>query len=144
MLAYADTSFLVSLVLPESGTASAVEFLRSRREGLPFTPLHRIEFRTAIRLAVHHKGLSRERAREALDQNARDLKSRDLIEVSPSWSQVVERADELGERYSFEFGMRTLDLLHLSTALCMDAREMVTLDKRLRACAEKSGLRVRP
>ena len=59
MRAYADSSFIVSLYLPEpQRTERATAYMGKHQEALPFTPQHRLEVRNAIRLLAWSKKIS--------------------------------------------------------------------------------------
>ena len=83
MMAYADTNFLTRLYIPTSDVAQVNHLMRRhldhQGELLPFTPLHRLEFRNAIRLMVHRRkqpgevNLSAVQARQVLRDQENDL-----------------------------------------------------------------------
>ena len=52
MVAYADTSFLVSLYLAEATSKAADAAVGRHRQPLPLTPLGMLEMRSAFNLAV--------------------------------------------------------------------------------------------
>lgn len=56
MSAYADTSFLIRVYTPHVDSNKALTWMRRASEPLPFTPFHRHEIRTGIRLRVFRKG----------------------------------------------------------------------------------------
>jgi predicted nucleic acid-binding protein len=56
-----------------------------------------------------------------------------LVDVT---DQLLRRAAALASRQ-----VRTLDAIHLATALYLDADELVAYDRRLRDAAEEQGLR---
>ncbi len=59
MKAYADTNFFTRFYVPNPDvprlSRMIATYLRRENEPLPFTPLHRLEFRNAIRLMVHRR-----------------------------------------------------------------------------------------
>ena len=52
MKAYADTGFIVSLLLPERTTAAAEEIAGGLDQPLPVIPLLLLELRNALNLAI--------------------------------------------------------------------------------------------
>lgn len=54
---------------------------------------------------------------------------------------IVER---LSAQHSVRGGHRTFDLLHMATALHLQARELLTFDVNQRRLAEAEGLHVNP
>lgn len=155
MSAYADTNFLINLYLtrPHSMEAQRVleDFLRRHDEALPFTPLHRLEFRNAIRLAVFRqadpgeRSLDRGAARRILAEHESDLNERVFIEHTPiEWTEALRQAEVLSKANTEDKGFRSLDLLHVGTALCLGAKEFFTFDRGAGQLAKLAGLTVRP
>lgn len=73
MIAYADTGVLCSLHAPDPHTARAIAGMRRQRDSLPFTGLHRLEFRNALRLRVFRKEVSAEQRELAIQAMLSDL-----------------------------------------------------------------------
>ncbi len=74
MEAYADSSFLVSLYGEDANSPAAQRWMSRRAEVLPFNPLHRLEVRNAIRLAVRRGELDPADRRAALAPLDADLR----------------------------------------------------------------------
>ena len=155
MSAYADTNFLISLYLPRVHSAEAqrllTEFLRRRDEALPFTPLHRLEFRNAIRLAVFRQAEPGEppidgtAARRVLVENEADLTERVFIEHTPvDWTEALRQAEVLSKAHTEDKGFRSLDLLHIGAALSLGSKEFFTFDRGASQVAKLAGLTVKP
>ncbi|MDQ6630511.1 MAG: hypothetical protein M3Y82_01995, partial [Verrucomicrobiota bacterium] len=68
MSAYADSSFITSLYLEQENSARAISLVRRLEIVLPFTPLHRLEVRNAIRLAAFRKEITAEQTKAALQK----------------------------------------------------------------------------
>lgn len=155
MSAYADTNFLTSLYVPRVHSPEAqrllADFLRKHDEALAFTPLHRLEFRNAIRLAVFRQGEPGERsldagaARRVLVEHEADLNERVFIEHTPiDWTEALRQAEVLSKANTEEKGFRSLDLLHVGTALSLGAKEFFTFDRGAAQLAKLAGLTVKP
>ena len=155
MTAYADTNFLTNLYLPRVHLVEAqrvlADFLRRHDEALPFTPLHRLEFRNAIRLAVFRQAepgelsLDRTVARRVLAEHEADLNERVFIEHTPiDWTEALRQAEVLSKANTEEKGFRSLDLLHIGAALSLGAEEFFTFDRGASLLAKLAGLTVRP
>lgn len=155
MSAYADTNFLTSLYLPRVHLAEAqrilAEFLRRNDEALPFTPLHRLEFRNAIRLAVFRQAepgeilLDPAAARRVLAEHEADLIERVFIEHTPvDWTEALRQAEVLSKAHSEDKGFRSLDLLHVGMALSLGADAFFTFDRGAGQLAKLAGLTVKP
>lgn len=155
MSAYADTNFLIGLYLPRVHSPAAqrllADFLRRHDEPLPFTPLHRLEFRNAIRLAVFRQAepgepaLDRAIAHRLLAEHEADLSARVFIAHTPAnWTEALRQAEVLSKAHTEGKGFRALDLLHVGLALSFGAREFFTFDRAAGQLARLAGLTVRP
>src|SRR5438270_10358465 len=115
MQAYADSSFIVSLYIPESHrTERAITYMESQREALPFTPQHRLEVRNAIRLVVWSGRISvtdRSRAFQELEQDLDEELF--LLHVPLNHSETYRRAEKLGATYNEKIGCRSADIFHV-------------------------------
>jgi len=144
MTTYADTSFLFAVYLPESNTPAARDYLRAHRQALAFTSLQRYELRNAIRLAEFRRLVDAAAAGAALVEVEQHRESGNLDDTSLIWPDVLQTADELGEKYTRTLGVRALDLLHVGAARALGARVFLTFDARQHALAKAAGLRVGP
>lgn len=144
MSAYADTSFLVAIYLSDAHTPRAATALRRLTLPLPFTPWTRLELRNAIHLAVFRKEIQLSDQKAALSQVEADVRSGLLSQIVLSWADVYREAERLADHHSATLGNRSLDILHVASALVHGSKEMLTFDKRQAALARAAGLRVGP
>ena len=144
MRAYADTSFIVSLYLPEAiRTDRAVVYMNRHREALPFTPQHRLEVRNAIRLAVWSRRITvsdRVRAFRELDEDIEDQTF--LIHTALNYTETYRRAEKIGAAQNETIGSRSADLFHIAAAIELDFKEFLTFDDKQRTLARAAGLKV--
>ena len=77
----------------------------------------------------------------ALEKIDVDLRTGNFAETPLIWPEVLEIADELGEKHTSALGLLTLDLLHVSAAINLKAKAFLTYDSRQLALARASGLR---
>ena len=64
--------------------------------------------------------------------------------AAAQWPDVLSRAELLSRRHTKTGGHRGLDILHIATALHLDASELLTFDKKQRRLARAAILEVRP
>jgi predicted nucleic acid-binding protein len=140
-MAYADTSFLYSLVLHDSNTVGAVAYLKQHPASLTLTPWQRCELNNAVRLSVWRGSCPEPVARAALRKIDADLEAGNFKEVPLVWPDVLKIADELGEKHTSTLGIRMLDLLHVAAAVSLKAKMFLTYDERQLALARAVGLR---
>src|SRR6266478_4894218 len=114
MRAYADTSFIVSLYLPEPGrTPRAASYMQRHREALPFTPQHRLEMRNAVRLLVWSKRISTADRSRVFREVEEDLDAEIfLIHTALNYTKAYRRAERIGKAHNERVGCRSADLFH--------------------------------
>src|SRR6185436_10771960 len=125
---YADTSFLVRIYLTQSDSQKALAFMRDFRDPLPFTPLHRHELRSALRLAVFRKEIDAERRKAAFLDIDSDLQDGILAHVPIAWTNAFREAEQLGNDHTETMGMRSVDLLHVGIAQVLRMKQFLTFD----------------
>jgi predicted nucleic acid-binding protein len=142
--AYADSSFLFSLVAKDSRTSEAAAYMIGAAVALSFTPLHRIELRNALRNAVGRGELTEQICRRAFALIDEDLRDGVLIHAPVEWTNVFRKADDLSAKQAGREGQRTIDLLHVAIALEGGVETFLSFDKRQRKLALAAGLKVKP
>ncbi len=130
--------------LTQSDSPKALAFMRSFRDPLPFTPLHRHELRNAFRLAVFRKEIDAARRKVAFEDIESDLSDNILARVSIPWTDAFREAEQLGAVHTEHMGVRGVDLLHTGVALALGVKEFLTFDDRQAALARAAGLKVKP
>jgi predicted nucleic acid-binding protein len=136
---YADTSFFVALYLRERHTPEAERRLRSQ-PSLWLTPLHVAEWSHAIEQHVFHKALSRAAADRFL-QRFEEHRAQGLWRQIPLPDRALEVCAELAQRHAARLGVRTLDTLHVASALEAKAEFFWTFDTRQKKLALAAGLK---
>ncbi len=148
MIAYPDTSFLCSLYREQVHSERADAYRESMREPLHFTRLLEFEFLQAIELQVwlhatdRKKGYARREADQMLEDWEADIAS-GLNKLVPSDSDAVLRlAGSYSKNRTYLGGHRSLDILHVATAIHLGAKEFLTFDDRQRTLAQHAGLKI--
>jgi predicted nucleic acid-binding protein len=135
---YADTSFFVSLYLTDRHTAEVERRLRAR-PSLWMTPLHVAEWAHAIEQHVFRKAISRTEA-DRLLQRFHEHRAQNLWREAPLPDRAFEVCAELAHRYAARLGVRTLDTLHVASALELKVEHFWTFDARQAKLALAAGL----
>lgn len=118
--------------------------MRQYGTALPFTPWHRLEVRTAIRLAVFHQAITPQQGKAQLKQIETDLREETLIVHAPvEWTTVLREAEKLGAAHNESIGCRSGDLFHVAAAMEWGADHFLTFDERQKKMATASGLAVK-
>ncbi len=142
MSSYADTGFLCSLYAPDAHTRRVVARMRRQTLPLPFTWLHQLELRNALRLRVFRREITAAQREVSLNMMLADLAAGVLAVASPALADVMTEAERLSAVHSEKRGTRSLDILHVAGALVLGSASFLTFDRRQAALARVSGLRV--
>ncbi len=142
MTAYADTGLLCSLYAPDAHTSRAVARLRRQALPLPFTWLHQLELRNALRLRVFRREITGGQRDASLNALLADLADGVLSTAAPPLSAVVTEAERLSALHSETLGTRSLDILQVASALVLGKADFLTFDQRQANLARAAGLSV--
>jgi predicted nucleic acid-binding protein len=135
---YADTSFLVSLYLPDRHSAVAEQRMAAKPK-IWLTPLHMAEWTHAVAQHVFRKEISLHEARQAHDEIEGDRGNGVWLEVDLPQA-VWQTSTDLALKHGAKLGLRTLDSLHVAAALDFGAQAFWTFDGRQAKLAAAVGL----
>jgi predicted nucleic acid-binding protein len=135
---YADTSFFISLYLPDRHSAEA-ERRMAIKPRLWITPLHLAEWTHAVSQHVFRKEISLQEARRAQEELDRDRGDGLWLEADLPES-VWKICKELAGKHGPKLGIRTLDSLHVASALELGAKAFWTFDERQAKLSKAVGL----
>jgi predicted nucleic acid-binding protein len=138
--AYADTSFLVSLYTPDANSASAGAHMKNLPTALLLTPFGELELLNAFELRVFRGELSVtevEAARAALREDVEE----GIYARRPFPEAAFARAKEIARKRTARLGTRTLDILHVGSALVLQADTFYSFDRNQRRLARAEGLK---
>jgi predicted nucleic acid-binding protein len=144
MVAYADTSFLVSLYGQDANSAPAQQLAATFKTPLAFTALLRHEARNAVRLAVFRKEITPVECQAVLAAIESDTKTGALVVTPVDWAEVYAEAEALSAAHAEKLGTRASDVLHVAAAAAIGVKEFYTFDIRQKALATKVGIKVKP
>lgn len=139
---YVDPSALRSLYVHDA-RSRAVARWRSRFTGpLPVTDHGHAELLNAIALGAFRGDLTAEDVAAAVADYESDVESGRLVRVDLSHRRALARAAALSLAHTPTLGTRTLDVVHVASALELGCRVLVTYDARQARLARAAGLRV--
>lgn len=138
---YADSSVLVASYANELHSTMARRALMSVTQ-VPYTPLHHIEVRNALRVLVGRRRLTLEESSKMLVHLEDDVAAGRLLQVPIDLYAVFSAADALSARHATRILSRSLDTLHVAVALELDCSKFVTFDARQGLLAAACGLQV--
>lgn len=139
---YADPSALLKLYLHEPESRVTAAWRAAIPGSLGVTAHGRVEMANGIELAVHRGLISAGAGTAALAALEDDFEQGRYVEWELPWRAVFRRAAALSREHSRTLGTRTLDFLHVASALELGSRRFVTFDLRQRDLARTAGLKV--
>jgi predicted nucleic acid-binding protein len=138
---YADASAVLKLYLHEPESRAMTAWCARLRGPLAVTLFGRVEIVNGIGLALA-RGLVppsvHEAALAALDD---DFGEGRLLLMDISWRAALRLADEISRKRTPALACRTLDILHVASAVTLKRGYFLTFDARQRKLAEAAGLR---
>ena len=140
MSIYADTSFFMSLYLRDGHTPDALR----RMKGQPqvwLTPFHKIEIAHGIAQKVFRRELSSSTADQILQELTEDCAA-GLWIMADLPPLAFETGIALARTHVVKVGTRTLDTLHVASALELNSEQFWTFDDRQAKLAKAVGLKV--
>jgi predicted nucleic acid-binding protein len=146
MKAYPDTSFLCALYRLQDNSPEAAAYFAAMPEPLEVTTLLLYEFRQAVRFQIRlhrhdpSKGYSRAEGTKMLADLKSDLIRGDVLTIPAPWPQIHLAAERLSELYTDASGHRSMDILHVATAIELGVKEFLTFDGNQKKLAEAEGL----
>jgi len=139
---YADPSALLKLYLKEPESRAIATWRAKHSAPLAVTHHGRVELINGIGLAAHRGFIAEpiyEAALTALDD---DFSQGRYIQADVLWRAALERAGELSRKHTPKLGCRSLDVLHIASAVELNLRYFVTFDVRQQKLAKTVGLRL--
>lgn len=138
---YADPSALLKLYIhqPESARMS---LWRARAHG-PLTVTHhgRVEIINGICLAGFRRDVTPEAMADALASFDEDFSDGRYVQADILWRAALQRAADLSRRHTAALGCRSLDVLHVASALELQAKNFLTFDGRQQKLAQVAGMK---
>ena len=150
MISFPDTSFLCAFYRRQDNSPAAAAHFKAMPEALHVSGLLLCEFRQSVRFQVwlhardKGKGYPQADGDRALADLQTDLDTGAVVVVTADWPDVHRLAETLSKRHTMTGGHRSLDVLHVATALHLGAREFLTFDTNQRKLAAAEKLKVKP
>ena len=139
---YADPSALLKLYVHEPESAAMSRWRGRTRGALPLTEHGRVEIVNGICLAAFRKAISGEAMHDALASLDEDLQDGRYRHADVLWRATLRMAADIRRAQTASIGCRSLDVLHVATALQLGLRRFVTFDRRQQELARAVGLTV--
>ena len=139
---YVDTSVLVKLYIKEEYSLEVSHWIRRNNEAIPLTRFHELEFTNAIYLKQFRTEMTNEQALLVLSKFDEHQRRGVYYRPQINWTDAINFALDLSQNHTKTTGSRSLDILHVASALAIKANRFLTLDKRQSALAGLAGLTI--
>jgi predicted nucleic acid-binding protein len=137
---YVDSSFVVSIYISDAHSLEADRRLGKHR-GPWLTPLHVSEFVHAVEQSVFRGRISALESQELYLNFEQDCRIGVWTRIDLP-EKTFELAIHLARAHVARIGTRTLDTLHVASALELSAQQFWTFDDRQKKLAKAAGLKV--
>ena len=150
MIAFPDTSYLCAFYRRQDNSPAAAVYFKAMPEALSVSGLLLYEFRQSVRFQVwlhvrdRSKGYPQADGNRVLADLQTDLDTGAVVVVRADWPDGHRRAETHSKRHTMTGGHRSLDVLHVATALHLGAREFLTFDTNQRKLAAAEKMKVKP
>lgn len=144
MVVYADSSFLVAVYVEGGNTEKARSYFAGNPEPVSLTSFSKSEAQHAIRMLAFQKHIDLAKMTRALLQFERDETEGFYEAQALELQNLFLKTSQLSHRHALESGVRYLDLLHITSALLVNATRFLTFDARQGKLAKAVGLQVKP
>lgn len=139
---YPDSSALRQLYAHDAHSAAMAKWRFRHPGALPLTRFTRAELVNSMAAAVFRGDITETAFLGFQQALARDLHEDDLRLVDIPWRAVMDLAADLSRQHSTRLGTRTLDVLHVASAMELGVKQFLTYDLRQARLATRCGLKL--
>jgi predicted nucleic acid-binding protein len=139
---YVDTSVIVKLYFKEAYSRDTSNWLKANDEAIPLTSFHELELINAIQLKKFRNEITPDQTRLIISRLEEHEMSGIYYRPQLDWSAIFIQAIDLSKKHSAIIGSRSLDILHVASALSINADRFLTFDERQIRLAELAGLKI--
>lgn len=140
-MVYIDPSALRALYVHDPRSRALAAWRSRLRAPLKVTRFGFAELINAVALGNFRGDYDRDTMNRSLQHVDDDIANGDLRLADLLWRAALDRTAELSRQHTASLGTRTLDVLHVASALELNARLFVTYDARRARLAQASGLK---
>ena len=141
-MVYVDTSIIVKLYIKEEYSQESSSWLKENNEAIPLTSFHELELKNAIHLKQFRSEITLDETRLIMSRFEEHEKSGIYYRPQLDWSAIFIHAIDLSKKHSASIGSRSLDILHVASALSINADRLLTLDDRQTKLGALAGLKI--
>ena len=139
---YVDPSALLKLYLNEPESRAMAGWRAKMADPLVVTHHGRVELTNGIALTAHRGHIAETVYFAALAALDDDFTQGRYRQADLLWRAALNRASDLSRAHSRTLGTRSLDVLHVASALELGFTHFVTFDHRQQTLARAAGLKL--
>lgn len=140
MVIVCDTSFLFSLYGSDAHSSKAVAWSAQNTRALYLNSLTHFEFGNALRFSEFRKAIPVGSTAQYWAWFEAAIAQGRLIVATSNLADVIDEAKRLSSTHTLTRGHRGFDILHVASALKMNATHFLTFDGNQKKLAEAEGL----
>lgn len=140
MVIVCDTSFLFSLYGSDAHSSKAVAWSAQNTRALYLNSLTHFEFGNALRFSEFRKAIPVGSTAQYWAGFEAAIAQGRLIVATSNLADVIDEAKRLSSTHTLTRGHRGFDILHVASALKMNATHFLTFDGNQKKLAEAEGL----
>jgi predicted nucleic acid-binding protein len=146
LIAYPDTSFLCALYRRQDNSERALAYRQIMPEPLCVTRLVLWEFRQSVRFQAfrhsqnRHVGFPLHEAERMIVKLTEHMESGIVKMTHCDLVSILVTGERISKTRTFTGGHRSFDILHLATAIVLDAKEFLSFDANQNQLAAAEGL----
>ncbi len=144
---FAETSFPFALYCEQDNSSEAADLVESMPPGFTLSPIVKFEFKNGLRFQSgrfrrdRSQGIAPKQTAEARSAFNEDLTAGFWRLRELDFSEILRGAEELSSKCTENELTRTMDILHVATALQWGAKTFLTFDARQSKLARAAGLK---
>jgi predicted nucleic acid-binding protein len=120
----------------------ASNWLKRNNQAIPLTRFHELEFTNAIQLKQFRSEITGDETL-VITTRFREHENKGIFyRPQLDWSELFNYAVDLSKKHTAMIGARSLDILHIASALSIKAEKFLTVDGRQTEVAKLAGLTI--
>lgn len=138
---YFDTSVIIKLFIREKYSSDVSKWITNNNKAIPLTVLHDLELLNAIHLKQFRKEIGQSEV-NLIIARFNNYKSEGIFfRPQIDMHDLFDSAVELSVKFTARTGSRSLDILHVASALAIGAKRFFTFDKKQSEIAVAAGFK---
>ncbi|MDM8536233.1 type II toxin-antitoxin system VapC family toxin [Desulfobacterales bacterium HSG17] len=127
---YCDTSAIIKLYYPEPESEKLSKWIIENKIVIPISLFHNVEINNAFALKLFRKEITKEQFNQLEKNLNKDISTGIITKIKINWSETLEKSVDLVKQYTENIGSRSLDIIHVASALTAGFKYFITFDDR--------------